>query len=174
MFFFIPVSGDSRMDSGTVIPSMNISGETISIDPIGNHSVGDTIRITGITNISDGEILVVEVYPANRTLLPHGVNQSGALDRIRIRSGSDGKNIWEFNFSTSDFIPDTYAVVVSSSTKPAANRSSFTLSGRSSTMFVGDSASQPAETQPAPLTCTIVAIAIGIVVAIGLCRRKRL
>jgi hypothetical protein len=104
----------------------------ITIDPLfGNHSVGETIDLSGTTNLAAGDQLLVEV--TSESFGPTQKDQpgafSGASGTVSVRAGVGGINIWNFTFDTRSFVPDTYLVQVSGVTVPDATAtSSFVLS----------------------------------------------
>lgn len=92
----------------------------ISINPIGNHTVGETITLSGTTNLAAGDQLLVEIF--SESFGPTPKDQPGAF------SGASGTvpvvpgaiNTWSFSFGSGDFVPDTYRVQVSGVTVPGA------------------------------------------------------
>jgi len=86
----------------------------ILIDPVGNHTAGDIITITGTTNLPPGEKLLIEVFSSNTTFGSKGKDNSGAVGVVDVREGVQGKNTWSFMVNSSDLKPDDYTVIVHS------------------------------------------------------------
>jgi PGF-CTERM protein len=88
----------------------------VSINPIGEQTVGSKFEITGTTNLDyDGNDLLVEVTSSSFT--PTSKDQSGAFSgatgTVPITQGSDGLNKWSFIVDAATFRPDEYIVRVS-------------------------------------------------------------
>jgi hypothetical protein len=86
----------------------------IMIDPVGNHTAGDIITITGTTNLPTGEKLLIEVISSNNAFGSKVKDNSGAVGVVDVREGVQGKNTWSFMINSSDLKPDNYTVIVQS------------------------------------------------------------
>lgn len=86
----------------------------IMIDPVGNHTTGDIITITGTTNLPPGEKLLIEVISSNNAFGSKVKDNSGAVGVVDVREGVQGKNTWSFMINSSDLKPDNYTVIVQS------------------------------------------------------------
>ncbi|MDE2519208.1 MAG: hypothetical protein O0W93_07340 [Methanocorpusculum sp.] len=79
-----------------------------AVYPIPYRTVGDAIRISGTTNIPEGETVRIEVVTAASG--KKSVFQQDAT----IASGDDGTNTWTMVIDTAGFSPGMYAVTLSS------------------------------------------------------------
>ena len=113
----------------------------ITIDPIANHSLGDTISISGTTNLKPGELLNVWIILANFDpcgKCPEIANDSveprccstGIERQVDVMPGMCGMNTWRLAIDTSrhGFSPGvSYLVEVSGRNESVLNASLFTL-----------------------------------------------
>jgi PGF-CTERM protein len=88
----------------------------VTINPIGEQTVGSKFEITGTTNLDyGGNDLLVEV--TSSSFAPTAKDQSGAFSgatgTVPITQGSDGLNKWSFIVDAATFRPDEYIVRVS-------------------------------------------------------------
>jgi hypothetical protein len=99
----------------------------VSIDPVGNHGANNPLTISGVTNISPGDELLIVVYPVNQTRSIKGVITSGSAGKVTIREGHNGNNTWSFTVGPSDLLPDRYKVIVSANQYDAEDTAVFTV-----------------------------------------------
>jgi hypothetical protein len=87
----------------------------ITIIPPVNSTVGDTINLSGTTNLAPGNQLLVEVTSQAFGPTPKegGGAFSGVSGTATVQDGPGDQNTWYFSFDTSSFVPDTYIVTVS-------------------------------------------------------------
>ena len=86
----------------------------VSIDPVPDHFYGESFTITGTTNLSAGEQILVDIYSPDRMLGPKGTFYSGSVGTVMIRNDSGGENSWSYTVGPSDLQPDKYMIVASS------------------------------------------------------------
>lgn len=84
----------------------------ITIDPVGDKTVGDTFTITSITNLGIGRDVLVQIYhtsfhPGKRG---HNDDWGGAIGTVKVVKGYNDLNRTEFEVNTTDFIPADYIV----------------------------------------------------------------
>ena len=94
LFLICSVAPASAAD----ISSTSFSNPFITIDPIGNHTIGDVFFINGTTNLPVTDTLTIHIRPltpqhGGRGRLPLGIY----VDRIPIVSDSNGINHWSAN-----------------------------------------------------------------------------
>ena len=95
----------------------------ITIDPIGDKNTGDSIIITGTTNLPTGSLILVEVYAES-----YGSNSgtikdpktgevsgefSGATGTVTVAKGQGNVNTWSLPLDTKTFMPREYVVTAS-------------------------------------------------------------
>jgi hypothetical protein len=87
----------------------------VTITPPSNHTVGDTINLSGTTNLAPGNQLLVEVISQAFGPTPKegGGAFSGVSGTATVQDGPGDLNTWSFSFATDSFVPDTYIVTVS-------------------------------------------------------------
>ena len=153
-------AGCTTPSSSAAIPSSNVTaalplalcppaGEPeITINPISNHSLGDTITIAGTTNLKPGEALDFQIpfgFPTSLGFPPpcakcqEIANDSvtmccgTGIDRqVAIKPGMCGINTWSLDVDTSqhDFATGmTYVVDVYGRNWSVLNTSSFSIVG---------------------------------------------
>ncbi len=80
----------------------------ITIDPIGDHQVGDRFTITGTTNLAADDQILVQV--TSSSFQPTSKTQSGefsgASGTVKVVAGNQGFNTWSFPIDASSFKPD--------------------------------------------------------------------
>jgi hypothetical protein len=100
----------------------------ITVDPIGNHTVGDVFFINGTTNIPVSEKLSVTV--SLRTFQPS--RQSFLTATVPILQGKNGVNSWSCNITPSTlrtiFKPYTYTFMAGVSSSMIYNVSNYSQS----------------------------------------------
>ena len=87
----------------------------VTIEPPEIHSVGDTITLSGTTNLAPGNELLVEIISQSFGPTPKEGDSafSGVSGVTMVQKGSGDENTWSFTFDTATFIPDTYLVTIS-------------------------------------------------------------
>lgn len=127
----------------------------ITINPIGDHAVGDIFNISGTTNFPVNTTLLIQAGPKKYTKYPpHYIGE-----KVQIVQGTNS-NLWSIQINSSTFTIDEYNVLVS----PLINDSSifsytrFNITARHtgtlqatsvpSTPIPRDSTSPPASSQP--------------------------
>jgi len=84
----------------------------ITINPIGDHYVGDKFTITATTNLAVGDNVLFTVYsssfqPTDKT---QSGEFSGASGTVQVTQGTNGLNALSFSVDASTFKPDEYLV----------------------------------------------------------------
>jgi len=102
---------------------------TTRVNPVVDHSIGDTFTITGTTNLAVGNDLLVEIYSSsfNPTQKVQGSGFSGSSGTVKVMPGTDGYNTWSFDVDTFTFIADEYFVKVSGTTNNVLASTTFTI-----------------------------------------------
>ena len=101
---FIPISVCA--ENVTMTP---VTTPFITIDPIGNHTVGDVFFINGTTNLPVTEKLNIDVYPFHSVMEQRGYKPRGiAIDDIPIISSTTNVNYWSANVTDGYWKPDEY------------------------------------------------------------------
>jgi hypothetical protein len=148
----------------------------ISIDPVPDHFSGESFTITGTTNLSAGEQILVDIYSPDHMSGPKGTFSSGSVGTVTVRNESGGKNSWSFTVGPSDLEPDKYTVVATSYGPERGDSRVFYILERSlknNSLQESDpdnSESASPVTRPAPVPPVIPACAlfvVGIIVAIA-------
>ncbi len=102
----------------------------VTITDLATYHIGDTIILSGTTNLAPGNDLLVEVLSQSfgPTQEKAGGTFFGVSGTTLVRKGPGEKNTWSFSFDTATFGPDTYLVTVTGVTVPkAVATSSFSL-----------------------------------------------
>jgi hypothetical protein len=151
----------------------------ISIDPVADHVSGEPFTITGTTNMSAGEEILVEIYSPDRMLGPKGTLYSGSVGTVKILKGNDGTNSWSYAVTPSDLKPDKYSVVVSSYGSEPGDSRLFSIleqiphNNQSQEPLPDTDRSTRPVSQPAPVHPWIPASALLIAGIIGMFARYR-
>lgn len=83
----------------------------ITIDPIGNHTIGDVFFINGTTNLPVSEKLTIHAYPLASIRGGKGRLSPGIYaDEIPIVSGIKGVNHWSVNVTGGYWEPEEFVV----------------------------------------------------------------
>lgn len=98
-------------DNHTVQPPLE---RAIAVDPLPDHFTDEPFTITGTTNLTPGDELLVEISSSGSARSIKGIISSGSAGTVTIREGAGGKNTWSYPVDPADFSPDEYLVVVSS------------------------------------------------------------
>jgi len=112
-------------------PAIGSEEGPIQFHPGGEYHVGDTIVISGTTNLHPGNRLLVEITSVSF----HPTNKSeysrfyGVSDVVTVKKGpNDRNNTWSYILDTTDLTPDKYNVLVSGiTTKTFRKSASFDL-----------------------------------------------
>jgi hypothetical protein len=117
------------------------SAPFITIDPIGNHNIGDVFFINGTTNLPATDIILISIWKSSFD--PSGEG-SYFQSNVTINQGKNGVNFWSCNTtpnlwvtflgpgggsttSIADFKPDEYAAIVRSTDDNVSQSQLFTI-----------------------------------------------
>lgn len=111
----IQAIGSADIDDTYTKLDVLIEEPDIEIDPIPDLMTGDAYEISGITNLAEGDNLLVQI--TSSTFKPTRKTQagdfSGAEGVVQVYSWYDGMNVWYYDLNTTGFKPDEYLVQVS-------------------------------------------------------------
>ena len=110
-----------------IVPSTSADAENatpnttpfIAIDPIGNHTADEVFFITGTTNLPVSEELFLSAVPTDlpvmqaKTRSPNPIWTWGINRDLPVIPGINGTNIWSFNATDGNWVPDEYTAIVS-------------------------------------------------------------
>jgi hypothetical protein len=118
-----------NIDDTFATTSFIIGNPITSINPIGDHAVGDKFTITGSTNLAVGNNLNIEI--TSSSFSPTQKVQSGEFSAssgtVNVEQEINGLNSWSFDVDTSTFKPDEYIVTVSGSTIDVTSSITFNI-----------------------------------------------
>ncbi|HVP24728.1 MAG TPA: PGF-CTERM sorting domain-containing protein, partial [Methanomicrobiales archaeon] len=142
--------------------SFMIEEPWIRIDTIGDKYVGDTFKITGTTNLAEGDTILVTV--TSSSFQPTEKTQtgefSGASGSVTVQKG-DTYNTWSFDVDASTFKPDEYLVKAESVEPSQSTTTTFNvLEGQPTTPVPTATATSAVTTAPPtqpPTTVTTAA-----------------
>jgi PGF-CTERM protein len=142
--------------------SFMIEEPWIRIDTIGDKFVGDTFKITGTTNLAEGDTILVTV--TSSSFQPTEKTQtgefSGASGSVTVQKG-DTYNTWSFDVDASTFKPDEYLVKAESVEPSQSTTTTFNvLEGQPTTPVPTATATSAVTTAPPtqpPTTVTTAA-----------------
>lgn len=97
----------SGVDDQVFVYSIDIVEPTISIDPVGDHAIGELIRISGSTNLPVNTTLWISAGPKTFTNYPPNYFDG----QVEVFSGPKG-NRWSVLLNTSLFRADEYSLMV--------------------------------------------------------------
>ncbi|PWR73663.1 PGF-CTERM sorting domain-containing protein [Methanospirillum stamsii] len=125
----------------------------VTINPIGEQSVGSKFEISGTTNLMyDDNDLLVEV--TSSSFKPTDKSQSGefsgATGTVKVQQGTDGLNKWAFNVDASTFKPDEYIVRVNGVTTDVVETALFNVVEAGAIPTVAPTVEQTPEATPEP------------------------
>ena len=88
----------------------------ITINPIGDHAVGDKFTVTGTTNLAVGDNVLFTIYSSSFQPTDKSASGefSGASGTVQVTQGTNGLNAVSFDVDASTFKPDEYLVTASS------------------------------------------------------------
>jgi hypothetical protein len=111
----------------------------ITVDPVSNHDAGDVFTITGTTNLSVSDEILVQVIPEWWIQRPSKsqcggkeIIGQGATGTIVPVPGNNSLNLWNFSINSSTFPSQNYIVSVDGVTRTASAESGFYLGGNNS------------------------------------------
>ncbi len=111
-------------DTYTTLP-FRVETPYITINPIGDHRVGDTFTITGETNLAVDDNVLFTIYSSS--FVPTDTNKteddefSGASGTVAVTPGSHRLNQVSFDVDASTFEPDEYLVTAKAVDDPTTN-----------------------------------------------------
>jgi coenzyme F420-reducing hydrogenase delta subunit/Pyruvate/2-oxoacid:ferredoxin oxidoreductase delta subunit len=91
--------------------AFTVQEPVITVDPVADHTVGESFTVTGTTNIGQDRELAVDVIPdtkAKKKFFPSEHLHASA----RIRRGTDGSNIWSASIEGNALRPQAYELRV--------------------------------------------------------------
>ena len=88
----------------------------ITINPIGDHAVGDKFTVTGTTNLAVGDNVLFTIYSSSFQPTDKSASGefSGASGTVQVTQGTNGLNAVSFDVDASTFKPDEYLVTAQS------------------------------------------------------------
>ena len=113
---FSRAMGNSLLDPS----SGNDTLISISIDPVGVHTAGETFDISGSTNLPPGRELTLVIFRGNydRAILPcEDPWHDPVLRTVVVQAGESSKNTWSYWMNTSGLVSDDYLIYVRESQK---------------------------------------------------------
>ena len=103
------------------------AAQQMGIDEIGTVTAGETVTVSGMTNLAPGNRLLVEVTPVG--FGPGNASvQGGTSGTAIVQAGNDTANTWSFEVDTSGFEPGEYSVSVDWVEGDATASTTFTIS----------------------------------------------
>ena len=96
----------------------------ITINPIGDHAVGDKFTVTGTTNLAVGDNVLFTIYSSSFQPTDKSASGefSGASGTVQVTQGTNGLNAVSFDVDASTFKPDEYLVTAQSVGLPRSRR----------------------------------------------------
>jgi hypothetical protein len=125
-----------------------------TIDEIGTVAAGETVTISGTTNLAPGNRLLVEVTPvafgpANASAPGGG---GGASGTAVVQAGNDTLNTWSIAMETAGFQPGEYIVTVDWVEGDATASTTFTVTEAGAATPMATAPATTATTPPATTT----------------------
>ena len=167
-----------NIDDTFATTSFIVGNPTAIIKPIGEHYVGDTVTITGSTNLAVGDNLLVEIYSSSfkPTQKAQSGEFSGSSGTVTVMPGTNGYNTWSFDVDTSTFKPDEYILKVSGTTIEVTGSATFNILESLPPTSIPTATTQattfqtvsPVTTTPSPLQTKSPPSPMTILVAFGL------
>lgn len=106
------------------------AGEQMEIREVDNVTAGETVIISGTTNIAPGNHLIITVTPAwfgpTKKSEPGGA--TGTSGRVVVQEGNATTNTWVFAADTAGYEPGEYTVIVEWVEGDASASTTFTVS----------------------------------------------
>jgi len=107
--------------------STDIEEPWIAIEPVANHTVGETFTVDGSTNLAVGDRLFFEVVRASFDPTDPGDEPGyGASGNTTVRAGT-GTNEWSFEVDTAKFNAEPYRVAVESVDADVTESATFSM-----------------------------------------------
>lgn len=100
-----------------MVSGYSVFAPYISVNPLSDKNAGETVNVTGTTNLPAGTQLQVEIYATS--FEQHASDNgefSGAAGTAEVLSGTGGINVWSMDVDTTGFVPMEYLVNVSAMT----------------------------------------------------------
>jgi PGF-CTERM protein len=146
--------------------SFLVENPQINIDTIGDKYVGDTFKITGTTNLAEGDQILITV--TSSSFQPTEKTQtgefSGASGTVTVQKG-DTYNTWSFDVDASTFKPDEYLVKAESIQPTQTTTATFNVLEAAPTMVPITAVTTPVVTAAATTAApTTVATAVATTV----------
>jgi len=114
---------------------------TISVSPVGNHTVGEIFFINGTTTLPAGKILVIDIEPVRLHPAPSyepPQNTTALTGHTTIEKSLGGISQWSFVVDSASLKPDNYTIRVTSFEPPIIESSTdFTLESKDRTISGG-------------------------------------
>jgi len=147
--------------------SFMIEEPWIRIDTVGDKYVGDTFKITGTTNIAEGDSILMTV--TSSSFQPTEKTQtgefSGASGSVTVQKG-DTYNTFSFDVDASTFKPDEYLVKAEAIEPSQSTTTTFNvLEGQPTTVATTAPATPVVTTAPATPATTEVATTVPVTTA---------
>ena len=175
--------------------STPVSDPFITIDPIGNHTIGEVFFINGTTNLPITEKLSLYAYPSwdvrgVKRLKDPGIVVGG----IQVHSESNKVNYWSVNVTDGYWLPSDFIVIVHSTSLETniKTRQIFSLYAPNDNLTLNETIRQPSSLitnpsgtgigiksspttviTPLPMIITVIGIIVGIVFLNFLNDKKR-
>jgi hypothetical protein len=126
----------------------------ILINPIGNHFIGENIRLNGTTNLEAGQGIRISVYASTCDCAPIGQNDKNGKDPLvfeqdtTVTAGVCGENIWSVSVNTSKLKADEYIVTAGAVNQNVTGTSLFSIVETPLPTVYGDNLQQNSTTNP--------------------------
>ncbi|WP_292490022.1 hypothetical protein [Methanoculleus sp. 10] len=138
------------------------AAEELTVNDPGNVTAGETVTISGTTNIAPGNRLAVTVAPvgfgpANKSA-PAGA--AGTSGTVVVEAGNATANTWSFAANTAGFEPGEYSVAVEWVEGDASASTTFTVTAAAAAT-PSPAVTSPAATGTAPPTTSPTPTAAG-------------
>ena len=98
----------------------------IHVNPIGNHTIGDIIVLSGTTNLAAGNEIAYDIKPVDYRLPANA--RDAVAPTLRVKEGSCGINSWSFGIDSKTFSPKEYHLRMSAALQDASASERFFLS----------------------------------------------
>jgi len=146
--------------------SFMIEEPWIRIDTIGDKYVGDTFKITGTTNLAEGDTILMTV--TSSSFQPTEKTQtgefSGASGSVSVQKG-DTYNTFSFDVDASTFKPDEYLVKAEAVEPSQTTTATFNVLEGKPTTVATTAAPTPVVTQPTAVQTPVATTAVPVTTA---------
>ena len=170
-----------------IIPLADADTPFITIDPIGNYTVGDVFFINGTTNLPVSANISMEFYRfwqlrgSSKNEMPHEIF---TIDKIPINRTKSGINRWSVNvtdIAIQNLTNTPYVVVIGNSDAAATGEftlftnqsSSPTLSASGTTHLPINTTTNSSVTRRSPLPILLLIITIAVILILRFIRLKK-